>query len=95
MNPWPSLNLSLNQDKAELAANLRRVFSGIVAGNVKSDTIALIKKDGSFQLHGDAKLMTYVDELLEQFVQQGRMKLPGSTYVPCYQVHKAITSETG
>jgi predicted Rossmann-fold nucleotide-binding protein len=90
-----SLNLHFNQDTADLAAHLRRVFSGIVAGNVKSDTIALIKKEGPFQLHGDPELMSYVDQLLEQFVQQGRMKLPGSSYVPCYQVHKTTQSKTG
>lgn len=36
----------------------------------------------------DPELMELVDELLNDFVEQGRMKLPGSTYQPCYRVEK-------
>ncbi len=83
-----NLDLHFQTDKAKLAANLRKAFSGIVAGNVKSDTIKQIERDGPFQLKGDPKLMDMMDKLLSAFVQQQRMKLPGSIYVPCYQIVK-------
>ncbi|RYV02704.1 LOG family protein [Shewanella sp. OPT22] len=80
------LKLEFDMDKAELAANLRRAFSAVVAGNVKGETIQLIKKHGPFEINGDAKLMEMMDNLLSAFVAQQRMKLPGSEYVPCYNV---------
>jgi predicted Rossmann-fold nucleotide-binding protein len=69
-----------------LVANLRRAFSGIVAGNVKEHGIAAIEKQGPFEISGDPRLMALLDELLTAFVAQGRMKLPGSKYIPCYRI---------
>ncbi|MEZ9596032.1 nucleotide 5'-monophosphate nucleosidase PpnN [Shewanella sp. 10N.261.52.F9] len=83
-----NLDLHFQTNKAELAANLRKAFSGIVAGNVKMDTIKAIEAHGPFELKGDPKLMGLMDELLSAFVSQQRMKLPGSAYVPCYKVIK-------
>lgn len=80
------LNLSLDQSKADLAAALRCAFSGIVAGNVKAEGVAQIREHGPFKINGDGKLMAMMDELLESFVVQRRMKLPGSEYSPCYEV---------
>lgn len=71
-----------------LAANLRRVFSGIVAGNVKDDGIREIEKHGLFEIHGEACIMDHVDTLLAAYVDQQRMKLPGKKYVPCYRIIK-------
>lgn len=71
----------------ELAANLRRAFSGIVAGNVKDKGIRLIEEHGPYEIHGDAAIMQPLDKLLNAFVEQHRMKLPGgAAYVPCYRV---------
>ena len=81
-----ALNISYDMPTAELAANLRRVFSGIVAGNVKSSGIKAIREHGPFQLSGDQKIMALMDKLLASFVSQQRMKLPGSEYIPCYKV---------
>ena len=81
-----ALNISHDLATAELAANLRRIFSGIVAGNVKSGGIKAIRKHGPFQISGDKKIMALMDRLLASFVSQQRMKLPGSEYIPCYQV---------
>ncbi len=81
-----SLNLSLDQDTASLSANLRRAFSGIVAGNVKNEGVREIRKHGPFELHGDPMLMKLMDKMLNDFVDQGRMKLPGTKYEPCYKV---------
>lgn len=80
-----SLNLHKDQPSFELAAELRRAFSGIVAGNVKADGIDLIKQFGPYQLKGDKKLMSALDKLLISFVEQGRMKLKGK-YTPCYEL---------
>ncbi|WP_369990966.1 nucleotide 5'-monophosphate nucleosidase PpnN [Pseudomonas xanthosomatis] len=71
----------------ELAANLRRAFSGIVAGNVKDKGIRLIEEHGPYQIRGDAAVLDPLGRLLQAFVDQHRMKLPGgAAYVPCYQV---------
>ncbi|SDB07123.1 hypothetical protein SAMN02927930_00321 [Pseudidiomarina indica] len=80
------LNLHYNQEPQKLAANLRRAFSAIVAGNVKDDGIRAIREYGVFEIHGDTGLMKKLDVLLQAFVEQGRMKLPGSVYHPCYRV---------
>ena len=69
-----------------LAANLRRVFSGIVSGNVRDDTMAEIEKRGPFEISGSRHVMKLLDALLADFVKQGRMKLASSTYKPCYRV---------
>lgn len=71
-----------------LAANLRRAFSGIVAGNVKEQGIRLIEEHGPYEIHGDQNILEPLDALLEAFVKQQRMKLPGSEYIPCYRVVK-------
>lgn len=81
-----NLNLFFQDNKAELAANLRKAFSGIVAGNVKMETIRSVKKHGPFEIKGDPTLMAMMDTLLNAFVKQQRMKLPGSAYVPCYKI---------
>jgi predicted Rossmann-fold nucleotide-binding protein len=70
----------------QLAANLRRVFSGIVAGNVKPDTLAAIRERGVFEIRGERVIMDSLDGLLSAFVAQNRMKLPGVQYEPCYRI---------
>ena len=71
----------------QLAADLRRAFSGIVAGNVKEEGVRAIEQHGPFDIDGDADIMQALDALLQAFVAQQRMKLPGGTaYVPCYRV---------
>ena len=81
-----SLSLHKNQAPHVLAANLRRAFSGVVAGNVKDEGIRAIEQFGHFEIHGDAAIMGPMDALLASFVAQSRMKLPGKAYVPCYRV---------
>jgi predicted Rossmann-fold nucleotide-binding protein len=80
--------LALHRDQPQhlLVANLRRAFSGIVSGNVKEQGIAAIEAHGPFELSGDPGLMRLLDELLRGFIAQGRMKLPGSVYTPCYRI---------
>ncbi|TDQ59011.1 hypothetical protein EDC45_0803 [Mesocricetibacter intestinalis] len=84
-----ALNLHRQQSTLDLAANLRRAFSGIVAGNIKPETQDLIERKGKFKLHGDPALMEKMDRLLQDFVVQHRMKLPGGdAYEPCYEIVK-------
>lgn len=83
-----NLNLHYQTNKAELAANLRKAFSGIVAGNVKTDTMKQIEQHGPFSISGEEKLMALMDKLLTAFVKQQRMKLPGTEYTPCYKIIK-------
>lgn len=81
-----TLELHRELPSDHLAANLRRVFSGIVDGNIKDKGIQAIEKMGPFEIRGEQDLMAKIDCLLESFIKQGRMKLPGSTYVPCYKI---------
>lgn len=83
-------NLDLHKDRPveKLAADLRRAFSGIVAGNVKEAGIKAIQAHGRYVLSGDPDIMHRMDKLLRSFVEQDRMKLPGGTaYEPCYEIH--------
>jgi len=91
--PFPSthaamseLEISESLPKHVLAANLRRAFSGIVSGNVREDTASLIEKDGPFEITASAKIMSLLDDLLQAFVEQKRMKISGADYAPCYRV---------
>jgi predicted Rossmann-fold nucleotide-binding protein len=80
------LQLKREQPAHELAANLRRAFSGIVTGNVKEYGIQAIEREGPYELAGDPSIMLLLDELLAAFVAQRRMRLPGSTYRPVYRL---------
>ncbi|MFM1891861.1 MAG: hypothetical protein RLZ44_938, partial [Pseudomonadota bacterium] len=79
--------LSLHREQAPyvMAAQLRRAFSGIVSGNVKEEGIRAVEEHGPFQLHGEAAVLSALDQLLQAFVTQRRMKLRGD-YTPCYEL---------
>jgi hypothetical protein len=81
-----ALELHRDQPAHRLAAQLRRAFSGIVTGNVKDYGIQAIEAHGPYELAGDREVMRLLDDLLRAFVAQGRMKLPGSEYRPCYRL---------
>ena len=83
-----NLELHKNQERHLLAANLRRAFSGVVAGNVKDEGIRAIEEHGHFEIRGEPGIMESMDTLLTSFVEQHRMKLPGKTYTPCYRIIK-------
>jgi len=80
------LDLHANQALHMLAANLRRAFSGIVAGHLKSQALNAIEKDGPFKIHGDSTIMKLMVELLQSFVKQNRMKIDQQNYKPCYDI---------
>jgi len=79
------LALSMDLPVHERAANLRRAFSGIVAGNVKENGIRLVEELGPFLIHADRQIAKPLDELLRGFVAQRRMKLVGE-YRPSYRI---------
>jgi len=83
-----ALEISRDREPHLLAADLRRAFSAIVAGNVKDDGIRRIEQQGPFEICGDDEIMQALDVLLRAFVEQGRMKVPGKIYTPCYSLRK-------
>ena len=83
-----ALQLHADSPKHELASALRRVFSGLVAGNVKAFGIEQVRLKGPYQLSGDKTFLSSVDRLLQMLVRQKRMKLDQEKYQPCYQLVK-------
>jgi predicted Rossmann-fold nucleotide-binding protein len=82
-----ALEISRDLPLHKLAANLRRAFSGIVAGNVKPEGLQAIREHGHFEIRGEREIMRSLDGLLAAFVADNRMKIPGdSAYKPCYRV---------
>ncbi len=59
-----NLKLYPDQPVEILAADLRRAFSGIVAGNVKEVGIRAIEANGPYKIHGDREMMRRMDDLL-------------------------------
>jgi predicted Rossmann-fold nucleotide-binding protein len=80
------LKLDSSLPKHELAATLRKAFSAIVSGNVKEDGIRAIEEHGPFEIRGEKEIIQRLDDLLKSFVQQERMKIPGTRYAPCYRI---------
>lgn len=83
------LKLQLHREREShlLAGDLRRAFSGIVAGNVKEEGLQAIEEFGLYEIRGEKTIMEPLDQLLQAFVEQGRMKLPSDKqYEPCYRI---------
>lgn len=80
-----ALELRLDQPVHERAVNLRRAFSGLVAGNVKDSGIRAVEEHGPFRLRADRALMNAIEELLSSFAAEQRMKLEGE-YRACYVI---------
>jgi predicted Rossmann-fold nucleotide-binding protein len=82
-----ALELHRDQPAHSLAFNLRRAFSGIVAGNVREAGIARVERYGPFELRGDPTIIAALGSLLQDFVTERRMRLSDpSAYVPCYRI---------
>jgi pyrimidine/purine-5'-nucleotide nucleosidase len=80
-----ALGIHPGRAACDLAADLRRAFSGIVAGNVKEEGLRRVEAHGPYEIHGDGEMMEALDALLRAFVAQRRMKIAGE-YRPCYRV---------
>ncbi|MBT6277714.1 MAG: DUF3412 domain-containing protein, partial [Chromatiales bacterium] len=83
-----ALELDRSLPPHQLAANLRKAFSGIVAGNVKEDGVRAVREHGPFEIKGDPSLMAELDALLAAFATDGRMKLGDRPYEPVYRITK-------
>lgn len=81
-----ALNLDPDRPPHELACDLRRAFSGIVAGNVKQVGIERVEQHGPFELRGDPVIVRALDELLADFAHDNRMRLGDRSYTPCYRL---------
>ncbi len=68
---------TVDRPRHELAADLRRAFSGIVAGNVKEEGVLAIEQHGPFEIDGDGDIMRALDELLQAFVAQAPHEAAG------------------
>ncbi|WP_242162566.1 nucleotide 5'-monophosphate nucleosidase PpnN [Lysobacter sp. M15] len=80
-----TLDLHQGRKAHALAADLRRAFSGIVAGNVKEEGLRRVEQFGPYRIHGNPAMMQALDALLRAFVKQRRMKIAGE-YRPCYEI---------
>ena len=80
-----ALRLHRDLPPHRLAAELRKAFSGIVAGNVKAPWMQRIHELGPYRIHGDPVLLRGIDTLLKGLIGEGRMKLSGR-YEPCYEI---------
>jgi hypothetical protein len=80
-----NLDLTLDVPVHVRAANLRRMFSALVAGNIKENGIKQIEEKGPFEIRGDKRVMASLDHLLREFIAQKRMKLSGD-YKPVYRI---------
>ena len=77
----------------EIAERLGRVADAkhwltVAAENGDTDAmLRLIEEHGPYEIRGETTIMRPLDRLLQAFVEQHRMKLPGgSAYEPCYRV---------
>ncbi|MCP5346898.1 MAG: nucleotide 5'-monophosphate nucleosidase PpnN [Gammaproteobacteria bacterium] len=80
------LRLFRDQPAAQFVADLRRAFSGIVAGNVKPYGIRQVEQFGPYKLQGDPHIMRAIDTLLTECVASQRMKIGSGSYRPCYEL---------
>ncbi len=80
-----ALQVKCGQQVHDRAVALRRIFSAIVAGNIKESGVRQIAEKGPFRIHADLELMQPLDALLKQFAIDKRMKLSGD-YKPVYQL---------
>ncbi len=83
-------NLELRKILARhlLASNLRRIFSSVVSGNVKDEGIRIVEQHGPFEIYAEPRIAEPLDSLLAAFVEQQRMRLPGTEYTPSYRIIK-------
>lgn len=81
-----ALELSHDMDKSQLSVNLRSLFSGIVAGNVKSFGREQIKQFGPYKINANADFVGPLNDLLNEFVVQNRMAVVGNAYKPCFEI---------
>jgi len=80
-----NLRVSPEQKTFERLVEFRKIFSTIVAGNVKPDGIAAVAEKGKYQINIDKKYTVPLAELLSSFVAENRMKI-SKIYEPCFEI---------
>ncbi len=80
------LELSRELPPGKLASEMRRGFSGSVAGNVKAVGLDQVSEHGPYRLRGDKLVVDELQKLLDSFVQQGRMKIDNDKFKPCWEL---------
>jgi pyrimidine/purine-5'-nucleotide nucleosidase len=83
--PMKPLVISRELPLSQQLIQLRRIFSAIVAANIKEAGLKYVETHGAIPIEGDADLMNTLDRLLQGFVKQRRMKLSGD-YRPVYRL---------
>jgi len=81
-----ALNLHFDQSAVDLCYEIRRAFSGIVAGTIKEQGQREVARLGPFQISGDQSVVDQLGNLLDQFVRQKRLKVAAQNHRPCYEV---------
>ena len=81
-----ALQLRRAQPVFQLVVELRKAFSGIVAGNVKEFGMRAVALHGPYKMRGDPAIIDSLARLLQDFVDQGRMKIDAAGYVPCFEL---------
>lgn len=84
-----ALRLHKDVPRDQLCIDLRAAFSGIVAGNVKSYGLAQVKEHGPYRLNADKHIGDRLDNLLREFIVQGRMSL-NQKYTPSFVVESHV-----
>ena len=82
------LNAQADGVLADETVSKERDWSHNLAGNVKKEGIQLVKEKGLFEIHGDEKIMSAMDKLLQSFIASKRMKISADDYQPCYKIIK-------
>ena len=83
----PTRNVVITDHQSRLIDELVESGRYQNASEVLREGIRLIEEHGPYEIKGDPDIMRPLDRLLQAFVEQHRMKLPGgSAYVPCYRV---------
>ena len=79
------ISVNRNSETYIFSAQLRRIFSAIVAGNVKPDGIRAVEQHGPFLIQGESSVMREIDLFLSSLAAEKRMRLKGE-YKPCYKI---------
>lgn len=83
------LQLHSDQPAHMLLAELRKLFSGVVFGNVSDKGVRLVQEHGKFEISGESHIIAALGDLLERFVSEKRMKISGP-YEPCYTLRPNV-----
>ena len=85
MKTFASIHTGLVRKKNEDRYLIREITGGSILLAV-ADGMGGETAGDLFEINGEKDIMQALDRMLASFVEQRRMKLPGTTYQPCYKV---------